>query len=511
MSKKILIVDYENESLNSLSKFFQEEGFEVVTASDGILGFEKFKAENPNLVITEAMLPKLDGFNLCHKIQDLSSHKIPVIIITGVYRENWYKTEALHVYGASAFFEKPIEKNELLFSIYQILDTNQKMKKSEDYDQELDEVGQELKENFSKEEKIEKKAPASPDVDQLLTSTLADLGLTPVKKKTPPEIKPKLKPEPKPEAKPEFRQKEPIKKEEIKEEITTRPPLPEKKEEKQPISVMTPFEAYATKKKRAFSPVLIGSIAAVLIAIGAGSFVLFKPKKTPLPEEQMISSSSPLPTLQLSEDQTSKQPLVGESPSEAASQSTENPPASSEKIPAPEKEVLPPPLLPAETPPLNIQDARKSVPETPARKEPEPSQVTKEVAPPPSPAKETEQISNPAQPPTTVNAPEPPKTKEGDLVPLEQVNTPPVLLKTVSPKYPPLALQMKIEGTIQVNALISETGDVINTRVIKRSSNVYGLDKASEEAVRKWKFKPAQKDGVNVKVWKQVSVVFKLE
>ena len=62
-----------------------------------------------------------------------------------------------------------------------------------------------------------------------------------------------------------------------------------------------------------------------------------------------------------------------------------------------------------------------------------------------------------------------------------------------------------------INLLISETGDVIQTAVIGGNRGSLGFDKAAENAVRKWKFTPAEKDGVPVRVWKSVTIAFKLK
>ncbi|MFQ6089087.1 MAG: response regulator transcription factor, partial [Candidatus Methanofastidiosia archaeon] len=113
-NKKILIVDFEEESLNSLVSFFQAKGFQIVTATDGLSGLEKFEAEKPDLVILEALLSKLHGFDLCNKITCEYDRKVPVVIVTGIYREMRFKIEALRSYGASAYFEKPYQKEELL-------------------------------------------------------------------------------------------------------------------------------------------------------------------------------------------------------------------------------------------------------------------------------------------------------------------------------------------------------------------------------------------------------------
>jgi protein TonB len=99
--------------------------------------------------------------------------------------------------------------------------------------------------------------------------------------------------------------------------------------------------------------------------------------------------------------------------------------------------------------------------------------------------------------------------KRGDLVALANVDVAPVLLKKVDPKYPLQALNMGVGGTVTVNALIAETGDVIRTEILKGIKGGYGLERAAETAIRQWQFKPAEKDGASVRVWKPLDIVFK--
>jgi TonB family protein len=99
--------------------------------------------------------------------------------------------------------------------------------------------------------------------------------------------------------------------------------------------------------------------------------------------------------------------------------------------------------------------------------------------------------------------------KAGDLVPIDQVDTPPVLKSRVNPKYPSNAFAMGIEGIVIVNALITETGDVVEVVVIQGLSGQF--NEATTKAVKQWKYEPALKDGVKVKVWKQITVTFKLK
>lgn len=97
--------------------------------------------------------------------------------------------------------------------------------------------------------------------------------------------------------------------------------------------------------------------------------------------------------------------------------------------------------------------------------------------------------------------------KTGDLVLLGQVDRPPELKKRVDPKYPASAKAMGIEGQVMVNVLISETGDVVEVVVVQGLRG--GFDEATVTAVKQWKYEPAIKDGLKVKVWKPITITFR--
>jgi protein TonB len=102
-----------------------------------------------------------------------------------------------------------------------------------------------------------------------------------------------------------------------------------------------------------------------------------------------------------------------------------------------------------------------------------------------------------------------PTVEEGDLIALEDVDIAPEISKRVDPKYPSVAFQRGVEGKVLINVLISETGDVIETSLIKGIPGPYGFNEDCADAVRQWKFVPAFKNGVKVKVWKAISFTFK--
>jgi DNA-binding response OmpR family regulator len=120
-SKKILIVDYDGGSREALARLFQPYKFQIISAADGLTAYEKFQLEKPDLVIIEAILPKLHGFDLTRRISQESQGRVPVVIVTGLYRGPQYKHEALALFGASDYFEKPYDSEKLVQAVLNLL------------------------------------------------------------------------------------------------------------------------------------------------------------------------------------------------------------------------------------------------------------------------------------------------------------------------------------------------------------------------------------------------------
>lgn len=119
--KKILIVDYDAGSLEKLGKLLKTNKYRVVKAADGRAGYEAFQAEKPDLVVVEAMLPKLHGFDLTQKISRETRGKVPVILITGLYKGPKFRQEATGSLGAAEFFEKPIAVEAFIAAVKRLL------------------------------------------------------------------------------------------------------------------------------------------------------------------------------------------------------------------------------------------------------------------------------------------------------------------------------------------------------------------------------------------------------
>lgn len=119
--KSILVVDYDAQNLEELAQYFQNKNFRVLKARDGQTAYEIFKKENPDIIILEAILPKIHGFDLTKKIYQESGGRTPIIIVTGLYKGPQYRHEALTSLGASDYFEKPVDPDRLLSAVVNLL------------------------------------------------------------------------------------------------------------------------------------------------------------------------------------------------------------------------------------------------------------------------------------------------------------------------------------------------------------------------------------------------------
>jgi TonB family protein len=158
------------------------------------------------------------------------------------------------------------------------------------------------------------------------------------------------------------------------------------------------------------------------------------------------------------------------------------------------------PPQPAEATPHQQQEKQGKPP--PLQANPGPPQKTQKTVEK-EPAKNAQKEPAKATPITLDNI------KEGDIVPLEMVDTLPVVIKRVQADYPAAARSFRIEGTIIVNALISEKGAVIKTEIIKGIKGAFGFNQSAQSAVHQWKFEPASIKGIKVKVWMPIAIVFK--
>jgi len=104
----------------------------------------------------------------------------------------------------------------------------------------------------------------------------------------------------------------------------------------------------------------------------------------------------------------------------------------------------------------------------------------------------------------------PPPPPEGPRVKFIPYDDPPVPLRPIKPKYPEIAQEAGIEGTVVVQVFVDERGRVKETVILKGIPNT-GLDEAATEAIRLVRFKPAKQRERAVGVWISIPVNFRLK
>jgi DNA-binding response OmpR family regulator len=113
-SGKILVVDDDRVTLLLLASRLIKEGYRVLTAADGEEAWAAAERERPALVISDMLLPKMDGISLCLKIKGhpaLAATR--VILATAVFKQATFRAEA-RMSGADEFVEKPFDMDTLL-------------------------------------------------------------------------------------------------------------------------------------------------------------------------------------------------------------------------------------------------------------------------------------------------------------------------------------------------------------------------------------------------------------
>lgn len=132
MPAKILIVDDDPDIREALSMVLESKGYQVFTAQDGIEGLATLKAEMPNLLILDLLMPKMDGFAVCKELQDPRWSKynaIPILILTSVREEasrRRYELETGLELNVDDYVEKPVSPDVLLHRVEKLINKSGK-------------------------------------------------------------------------------------------------------------------------------------------------------------------------------------------------------------------------------------------------------------------------------------------------------------------------------------------------------------------------------------------------
>ena len=113
---RILAVDDSPTVLEMIKSILESEEYEVITATDGSEALELARSENPDLIVLDVMLPKLDGYKVCRLLKyDQKYQHIPIVMLTAKAEEQSMATGIRT--GADQYLTKPVEPETLLETV----------------------------------------------------------------------------------------------------------------------------------------------------------------------------------------------------------------------------------------------------------------------------------------------------------------------------------------------------------------------------------------------------------
>jgi DNA-binding response OmpR family regulator len=127
MAAKILVIDDDPDIVDALYVLLEGEGYDVVSAGDGEEGLARIKEENPDLIILDLLMPKLDGYGVCKTLRDPRWSKwkdIPILVLTSVREEasqRRYELETGVRMDVDDYVEKPIDPDVVMKRVGKIL------------------------------------------------------------------------------------------------------------------------------------------------------------------------------------------------------------------------------------------------------------------------------------------------------------------------------------------------------------------------------------------------------
>lgn len=118
MGNRILLVEDEADLTLIVADTLRGQGYEVITAADGMAGLEKFRTEGADMVVADVMMPKMDGFAMAREIRKLSP-SVPLLFLTA--KSTVDDVEEGFEIGANDYLKKPFELRELMVRIKALL------------------------------------------------------------------------------------------------------------------------------------------------------------------------------------------------------------------------------------------------------------------------------------------------------------------------------------------------------------------------------------------------------
>ena len=119
MRRKILILDDETEIRAELAEYLAHKGYEVEQADNGLEGLRKFEAAPADLIITDIIMPRLDGYGVIQRVRDIDPD-LPIIAVTGHFSPS--DLGRAKDAGATVVMKKPLVLRQLTGELKRLLE-----------------------------------------------------------------------------------------------------------------------------------------------------------------------------------------------------------------------------------------------------------------------------------------------------------------------------------------------------------------------------------------------------
>ncbi|NOR27783.1 MAG: response regulator [Lutibacter sp.] len=120
MNKKKIVLAEDNSTLSLLLKFrLEKEGYELLMAVDGKQAIELIEEHNPDLILTDIMMPYISGLEVISHVRNKLDLKVPIIVFSAAGQEEMV-LKAFNL-GANDFMGKPFSPNELVIRVKRLL------------------------------------------------------------------------------------------------------------------------------------------------------------------------------------------------------------------------------------------------------------------------------------------------------------------------------------------------------------------------------------------------------
>ena len=116
---RILLIDDDDDCLDYIGGILKDEGYDVVTATDGQEGLEKAISEQPDMIFLDLIMPEMDGGSTSDELRSISATKnIPIVYLTCVSQpSSLYQTHVAFETDWEEYLSKPLKREELLATV----------------------------------------------------------------------------------------------------------------------------------------------------------------------------------------------------------------------------------------------------------------------------------------------------------------------------------------------------------------------------------------------------------